>query len=281
MLLFSDSAVPGGLDGISRDLAQANFMHFVDVSRISCAVLRTERIQSSPQRQEDALQGMQFSDSGCWFTLHGPRVCWNRRVHVVRPEGAAQEGSPAAKGGDAVSEGKLSVVGSADGLEVVDALISGRAATYLSVTVSLKGALLPRQVISDGPWRIEPPKTQAVAHLFGRRFVSGAATTSMGTLEVEYAFEFEAKIPMPSDTRALASLDDCELSLDIVDAAAEGERRPVLWAARIPLWRLLSRELQPAEAGSAPPLLKRAAKGTSMTESFSGGPMKGAMNNDK
>eukprot|EP00927_Polykrikos_kofoidii_P073078 TRINITY_DN69151_c0_g1_i1.p1 TRINITY_DN69151_c0_g1~~TRINITY_DN69151_c0_g1_i1.p1 ORF type:complete len:169 (-),score=16.22 TRINITY_DN69151_c0_g1_i1:1-477(-) len=79
--------------GGGATLPSTDHQHFIKLNRISSVVLhstppavwrKSDGARSSPP-STDAAMGAR----GCWFTLHGPRLCWMRRVARKRasPEG--------------------------------------------------------------------------------------------------------------------------------------------------------------------------------------------------
>jgi len=60
-------------DQAAAHLTKADWSNFVNIDRISSVVLHSEPVKGA---------GASPQDTGVWCTIHGPRVCWGKRIDV-------------------------------------------------------------------------------------------------------------------------------------------------------------------------------------------------------
>jgi len=225
-------------------LAEANWAHFVNLDQISSVVLHSERMMKTATGEKTELHPDMVN--GVWFTIHGPRVCWGRRIHSFEDPTTKEE--------------KQEVVGAPDGLEVARALASGDKVRWLKMSVGFRSASIPKvdelkldetasnpgDNESEGSFRPKPEKhhfqTYMVVHVLGRKFMSDVATGESPQYPMR---TFEAEVPIPSGETALAGLDMCPVTVDIVEWAEIPEYCRTVWAGKVPLWKIFAADTSP------------------------------------
>lgn len=274
-------------------LAKSSWATFVNLSQISSVVLHSER----PLRRE-AKQGEVLHPGLCkgvWFTIHGPRVCWGRRLQPVGGGGQAVDGA-------APANARHEVVGATDGFRLGRDLALGLRMRWLRISMSIVSTSLPEPQMAparpcSGDRRSEedsigphgeltgPPgrlstagearQTYLVVHFFGRRFesqrVQGNAPAYFS--DCHGPLRLNASVPVSEDLASVAALDHHPVNIDVVEweedrNAPEGTRQRdrglsrTIWAGAVPLWQLFTPQDSDVAAENDPVRRRPDARGT-------------------
>mmetsp|Transcript_18850 Transcript_18850/g.33157 ORF Transcript_18850/g.33157 Transcript_18850/m.33157 type:complete len:3464 (-) Transcript_18850:114-10505(-) len=261
MLSFSEAQ-----ENDATVLGKADWGHYVNVNQISSVVLHSERTLG-----KDAEGPLLPVDTckGSWFTIYGPRVGWGRHARTIKHE-----------------DGKASteVYGAKDGNALGQALATGdKKVQWFHMEVSVRSADAPdlkgklqeagELLIGDDAKMAEIHGTKSdvaesflVVTFLGKQFKY--RKSSRGVYESKYY----AEVPLPTGEQKLASLDEMELGIDVVEGNAEDPNTwRTMWSAKVPFWKIF---MQGDEIAMPSRVLKGAA--TSIFSTLGLGPSGGA-----
>lgn len=220
-------------------LATSAFPSFVNLDQISSVVLHSQRMMA--KAHDDSHSLTPDMANGSWMTINGPRICWNRRVHVYQDRQTKEE--------------VKDVLGSSDPMACGKALASGESVKTLSISVQVTSASIPRvkkmfkasdkdetaSNASGGESNSDTFETQLVLTLLGRSYMSEKVAGEYP----KYSGTFEVKVPIGPDMEALAGLDHQDVSVDIIETQRGVQK--TLWAGKMQMWKVFAPE-SPAAA---------------------------------
>lgn len=210
-------------------LAKGGWANFVNLDQISSVILHSERKMNQIGSRCELQPSM---TKGVWFTINGPRICWCRRIRSSTDpiNGAVQK----------------AIVGATNPLEAGNALSKSERLKWFKVAITVQKSSVPyfdfdaeegEETIEglDSPTdRMKQRHVYMILYLLGRTFRSDPLPGDSPT----FVGRFEAEVPISSDRHALDYLDECEVGVDIVEAAQDPQDEVTIFAGKMPLWKM-------------------------------------------
>lgn len=243
----------------SSQLNASTWANFVNLDEISSVVLHSQRRLDHDHKGKTLLDPKMCH--GPWLTINGPRICWARALQMRM---------------DSKHQKYKEVVGVDDGLALGRSLVQGDKVEWLHIRISVSDANIPnvhttaeddtlRSTVEserapEGQQQPQQKKkeertTYLVLTILGQQFRSvrlpghSPAYTPLRPdgLQGQRAHNaFEASVPILK-REGLASLDETDVIVDIVEFDEEPKLCRTIWAGKMPLWKLFGEKRSIAE----------------------------------
>jgi len=125
LTMLSFSEVEEGAE--HAQLAKSDWASFINLDQISSAIVHSERQMA--KKGDKAPDLNPDSCTGVWFSINGPRVCWNRRVHTYQDHETKEE--------------IMETMGAANGMDVPEKLARGAPCKVFVIEAAVRGSSVP------------------------------------------------------------------------------------------------------------------------------------------
>jgi hypothetical protein len=190
-------------------LAMGDWANFVNIDQISSVIIHCDRQLAQSRKNEKQHELGPEVAQGVWFSINGPRVGWNTRVHQYEDR---ETKTPIRE-----------TMGAADGCEVGRKLARGESVRTLSISVTVRHVHMPyvkkiavkakdKEGNNGKDYVTAVPDTYFVFNILGRQYKSEKKSGS----SPQFTGHWTAEIPISGDDAALAGLDNTQVVVDVM-----------------------------------------------------------------